>query len=119
MNKAILAAGLAAVSMGAAHAQNAPTLVTTQTFVTACQNASSPSDQSFCHGFAQGVYDTYVMSRHPKRNPEFICFKDQRLTRQQALSDFLTWTGKNPQFAEKSAADTILRYLAGTYPCKS
>lgn len=117
MKTALIAASLAALAMGTANAQTTPTVITTKTLVAACQNTASTADQGFCHGFAQGVYDTYSMSRHPKRNPEFICFKNQKPSRQQAMADFLAWTEKNPQYADKSAADTLLRYLASAFPC--
>lgn len=119
MKTAIIAASLATLAIGSANAQATPTVVTTKTLVAACQNKASTTDQAFCHGFAQGVYDTYTMSRHPVRSPEFICFKDQKPTRQQAMTGFLAWADENPQYADKSAADTLLRYLAGAFPCKS
>lgn len=119
MKKTIVAVSLAVLAGGAAHAQNTPAITTTQTMVSMCKNTGSSADQNFCHGFAQGVYETYVVSRHPRQNPEFICFKDPKPSRKQALDGFIAWTAKNPQFADKSAADTMLRYLAGAYPCKS
>ena len=119
MKKAIVAISLAFLASGAAQAQNNPGVTTTQTLAKTCSATSNASDQAFCHGFGQGVYETYVMSRHPKRSPEFICFKDKRPSRDQVMMDFVAWTAKNPQFADKSAADTLLRYLAGVYPCKS
>lgn len=119
MKKAIIAASLAFLAMGAAQAQNIPSVTTTKTLINACTATTSAADQAFCHGFGQGVYETYVMSRHPKRSPDFICFKEKRPKRDQVMADFIAWNAKNPQFAEKSAADTLLRYLAGAYPCKS
>jgi len=119
MKRPILVAGLALLACTAAHAQSGkPAIVTTQAFIDAC-NSSVASEKAFCQGFAQGVFDTYVISRHPKKSPEFICFKDKSTTRSQALKDFTAWVEKYPQYAEKSASDTILRYLAHAYPCNS
>jgi len=119
MKTALIAASLAALAMSTVNAQTTPTVVTTKALVSACQNSASTADQAFCHGFAQGVFDTYSMSRHPSRNPEFICFKDQSPSRKQTMTDFLAWTEKHPQYADRSAADTLLRYLASAFPCKS
>ena len=91
---------------------------TTQQYVAMCQNKADAAAQNFCHGFGQGVYETYLITRHPKRAKPFVCIPQPGQSRQDAVDGFIGWSAKNPQFNDASAADTILRYLGETYPCK-
>jgi hypothetical protein len=58
------------------------------------------------------------MTRHPKKAPNFICVQNSKATRQDHLNAFMKWSAANPKFNGASAADTILRYMAETFPCK-
>ena len=102
-----------------AMAQQAPKAsTTTEQYVAHCNNKTDIAAQNFCHGFGQGVYETYLVSRHPKNAPNFICLEPKGNTRQQYIDGFVKWTAANARFNQMSAADTILRYLGETYPCK-
>ena len=118
LNKRLTVLGLCfgIVGIAPAMAQRAPT--TTEQYVAYCSNKSDIAAQNFCHGFGQGVYDTYVVSRHPKSAPNFICLQPNGGSRQQYIDGFVNWTATNARFNQLSAADTILRYLGETYPCK-
>lgn len=117
MKKLFVAAGAALMVSGSALA-GSPNMTTTEAFVAMCKNKSSVSEQNFCHGYAQGVYDKYVASRHPKNNPPYVCFPNPGPLRQSAIDAFVTWADKNPRYGKATAADSIMRYLATTYPCK-
>ncbi|MEN9590008.1 MAG: hypothetical protein RLZZ481_1794 [Pseudomonadota bacterium] len=100
-------------------AQQAPsTTTTTEKFVGLCANSTDVAAQNFCHGYGQGVYETYLVTRHPKNAPDFICAQTATLTRQQHIDNFIKWSAAHPQFKQASASDTILRYLGETFPCK-
>lgn len=101
-----------------ATAQVPKAATTTQEYVALCGKKSDVSAQNFCHGFGQGVYETYLITRHPKRAPAFICAEKSNNTRQDYIDGFMKWSASNPKFNQLSAADTILRYLAETLPCK-
>ena len=119
MNKRVLASSLSLLAAGFIFSAPAKSeILTTGALVEMCQATNSSSAQNFCHGFSQGVYDTYVMSRHPENNPPFICFPDPGPTRGTVIDNFVDWAENNPQFTSVSAADTVLRYLAGTYACQ-
>ncbi len=90
----------------------------TETFVQMCANKTDGAAQNFCNGFGQGVYETYLISRSPKKARPFICLDGVTLTRQEHIDAFVKWTAINPKYNQLSAADTILRYLGETYPCK-
>jgi hypothetical protein len=83
-----------------------------------CNQKTDVAAQNFCHGFGQGVFETYLITRHPKRAPAFICAENSKNTRQDYIDGFVKWSASNPKFNQMSAADTILRYLAETLPCK-
>ncbi|NDY82827.1 hypothetical protein G3I67_06240 [Orrella sp. NBD-18] len=120
MKKVLLATCLTLVGAGASFAQTPPKAATsTEAYVKMCNNKQNMAEQNFCHGFGQGVYETYLISRHPKNAKPFICAGNSQKTRQEYIDGFGAWTAKNPQYNQMSAADTILRYLGESYPCKS
>jgi hypothetical protein len=107
---------LGATNMASAQAPKAST--STQDYVAMCSKKTDVAAQNFCHGFGQGVFETYLITRHPKKAPAFICAENSKNTRQDYIDGFMKWSASNPKFNEMSAADTILRYLAETLPCK-
>jgi hypothetical protein len=100
-------------------AQQAPAATTTtEKFVTMCANTADAAAQNFCHGYGQGVYETYLVTRHPKSAPSFVCAQNSTLTRQDHINNFKKCSATHPQIKQASASDTILRYLGETFPCK-
>jgi len=119
MKKSLAIAAFTLLGASSAMAQDVPKAqTTTAQFVGFCQNKASATEQNFCHGFGQGVYDTYLITRHPESAPAFICVGNPAPSRQEAIDGFIKWSTSNAQFNQASAADTILRYLGETYPCK-
>ena len=121
MKFSLATAGACVVLMSAsapAFAQVPKAATSTQEFVTLCSKTGDVSAQNFCHGFGQGVYETYLITRHPKKAPAFICAEKSKNTRQDYINGFMKWSASNPKFNQMSAADTILRYLGETFPCK-
>ncbi len=115
------AAGAGLLLLSAAHsaiAQVPKASTSTQEYVAMCSKKNDVASQNFCHGFGQGVYETYLITRHPKKAPPFICAENSKSTRQDYIDGFMKWSASNPKFNQMSAADTILRYLAETLPCK-
>ena len=90
----------------------------TEAYVQMCTNKTDGAAQNFCNGFGQGVYETYLITRNPKNARPFICLENNALTRQEHIDGFINWTKTSPQYNQMSAADTILRYMGETYPCK-
>jgi hypothetical protein len=119
MKKFLIASGISLLALGSAAATPAgASSVTTESLVAMCKNKSNVAEQNFCHGYGQGVYDLYLANRHPKKNPPFVCIPNPGPTRQVVIDSFVDWAANNAQYAKASAADTLMRYLAGTYPCK-
>ncbi len=91
---------------------------TTQDIVAMCNKTTDVAAQNFCHGFGQGVFETYLITRHPQKAPAFICAAESKNTRQDYINGFVKWSASNPKFNQMSASDTILRYLSEILPCK-
>ncbi len=118
--KKIIAATLIATFLGAtglALAQEKRVALSTQELVDVCKLPASPESRSFCIGYATGIYDTYLATRHPTKAKPFICIKQPAPTRDDVIAGYVTWAGQNPQYANQPAADSGLRYLAGRFPC--
>ncbi|MCF8173585.1 MAG: hypothetical protein K9J49_14230 [Candidatus Methylopumilus sp.] len=113
---ALLCLALASATTSAQQAPAATT--TTEKFVGLCTSTADAAAQNFCHGYSQGVYETYLVTRHPQKAPAFVCAQTSTLTRQQHIDNFIKWSAAHPQFKQASASDTILRYLGETFPCK-
>lgn len=119
MKKLVAVTCLALAGASTAMAQQPPKAsTTTAQFVGMCEQRSDVAAQNFCHGFGQGVFETYLISRHAQKAPPFICAEGNSLTRQNHIDNFIKWTSANAKYNQMSAADTILRYLGETFPCK-
>lgn len=112
---ALLGVSLGLGMQNVAHADDGSAM-STKELVGYC---SGGDDATFvtCEIYGQAVYDTYLVTRHPKYAKAFICVKQPAPTRKQVIEEYVAWTVANPQYAEQPAADTILRFLAGRFPC--
>lgn len=119
MKKLLLATSLSLLAASATFATPANSeVVSTSALAKMCKNTASVAEQNFCHGFSQGVYDMYLVSRHPTKAAPFLCFPNPGPSRNTVIEAFVGWADNNPQLAKTSAADSIMRFLAGTYPCQ-
>ena len=89
----------------------------TAALVELCQNADDQDGRSFCFGFGEGVYQTYLARQKSGAKPA-ICFPEQSGTREEILKKFLSWNKANPQFNKERAAKTLIRFFTANYPCK-
>ena len=123
MKKTILIASTAllAVSAFAAAPAAQPTQRVTSTgeMVTLCKDKANAQVQSYCNGFGQGVYDSYLVTRHPKAAPSKICVKQPAPQRQQVLDEYVAWAEGKPQIKDMPAAESALRFLAERFPCQA
>jgi len=71
---------------------------------------------AFCHGFGVGAYHYYEASTVGAGR--FVCPPNPTPSRAKVINDFVAWTKTHPEYMDKSAADTLFRYLGATYPCK-
>jgi hypothetical protein len=118
MKKFILALGVSLLTLVGGTSLAQASNVTTSEMITLCQDTGNEASQNFCNGYAQGVYDMYVASIHPKKNPGYVCFPNPGPSRADAIKGYVAWASKATQYSKMPAADTMMRYLATTYPCK-
>ena len=105
---------------GAAVAASETTMaISTQELAGVCEDQSSPDPQIYCDIYGQGIYDGYLVTRHPSKAPKFICVNQPAPTRREVMNQFVDWVKGNPRYNTAPAADTLLRFLAVRFPCES
>ncbi|QWD04409.1 hypothetical protein G6720_02770 [Polynucleobacter paneuropaeus] len=108
-----LSSGIAIAATGSTRA------ISTQELAAVCSDQSSPDPQVYCDIYGQGVYDSYLVTRHPKGAPEFICVIQPAPSRREVMNQFVDYVKANPAYNTAPAADTLLRFLASRFPCES
>ena len=116
-NLFILMTILCAVASGKAIAGEKIQVPSTQEVISTCKTPASGESRSYCTGYVTAIYDTYLVTRHPKMAKPFICIKQPAPTRDQVISDLINWSDKNPGFATEPAAESVLRFFAERFPC--
>lgn len=116
MKKLIIAASMATMALGLSTGAQAANAISTEELMSYCKSSDSSSFVT-CEIYGQAVYDTYLVTRHPKYAPNTICVKQPAQPRKEVIQEYVAWSDANPKFANAPAAETILRFLAGKYPC--
>ena len=75
------------------------------------------SDIVTCEIYGQAVYDTYLVYSQHKKAPKFICVKQPAPSRKDVIQEYVAWADANPIYSKDAAADSILRFLGGRFPC--
>ncbi len=88
---------------------------TTEELLKYCQGEGSTNVT--CQIYGQAVYDTYLATRNPKTAPSKICVKQPAPTRLQVVDEYIAWANANPANGTQPAAETMLRFLEGVFPC--
>ncbi len=89
----------------------------TQEVITTCKTPSSPEARSYCIGYVTAIYDTYLVTRHPRSAKPFICVKQPAPTRDQVISELVSWSDKNPEYATGPASTNVLHFFSERFPC--
>jgi len=116
MKKKIFAIMAATLSLGLTAATNAQSIaMSTEDLLTYCKG----TDASFvtCEIYGQAVYDTYLVFSQHNKAPKFICVVQPAPPRKDVIKEYVDWAVANPRFAKDPAADSILRFLGGRFPC--
>lgn len=116
MKKLIIASLATALSFGfTANANAADNAMSTSDILTYCK--ADGASFVTCEIYGQAVYDTYVVYSQHKKGPKFICVKQPAPTRAEVIKEYVAWAEANPAYGNQPAADTILRFLGGRFPC--
>ena len=113
----LLTLGFASLFIPTVHAQEKVAVLSTQEFITSCKSPANADSRNFCLGYATGLYDTYLATRHPSMAKPFICVKQPGPTRDTVIGDFIKWAEAKPALLSSPAADSALRFLAERFPC--
>jgi hypothetical protein len=112
MKKFLIAATLA---FGMAASMQAANATTTDELLQYCKGEGSTNVT--CQIYGQAVYDTYLATRNPKTAPSKICVKQPAPSRIQVVDEYIAWANANPSNGPKPAAETMLKFLEGVFPC--
>lgn len=115
MKKQILIMALSTLALGFSSGSQAANMISTQELLQDCKGTNGTLIT--CEIYGQAVYDTYLVTRNPKTAPEFICVKQPAPTRKEVIQEFVSWAEANTKYAADPAADSVLRFLAGKFPC--
>lgn len=113
MKKFLIAATLVFGMVASMQTTNA---TTTDELLQYCKGEGSSNVT--CQIYGQAVYDTYLATRNPKTAPSKICVTQPAPTRIQVVDEYIAWANANPANGPKSAAETMLKFLEGIFPCK-
>ena len=107
---------LTTLALGMATGMQAANATTTDELLQYCKTDSTTNVT--CQIYGQAVYDTYLATRNPKTAPSKICVKQPAPTRIQVVDEYIAWANADPANGPKPAAETMLRFLEGVFPCK-
>ena len=96
---------------------------TTGSLVSLC--SAAPTDPlytpavNFCHGFAVGTYRMIATEEAAlKSKRKMFCMPPTPPNRNEAIASFVQWASNRPKMLGEPPSDSIVEYLAATYPCK-
>lgn len=118
MKKILLAIIATTLSIGFTTATRAENIaMSTEELLTYCKG----SDDSFvtCEIYGQAVYDTYLVFSQHNKAPKFICIVQPAPSRKEVIKEYVSWADANQKYAKDPAADSILRFLGGRFPCET
>ena len=116
MKKLIVTASMAALGLAFSAGAQAANAISTEELMSYCKSTDSSSFVT-CEIYGQAVYDTYLVTRHPKYAPNTICVKQPAQPRKEVIQEYVAWSDANPKLAKAPAAETILRFLSSKFPC--
>lgn len=116
MKKLLLTAIFATLTFGMlTSVQAKDSAMSTEELLSYCKSANS--DIVTCEIYGQAVYDTYLVYSQHKKAPKFICVNQPAPSRKEVIQEYVTWADAHPAYSKEAAADTILRFLGGRFPC--
>jgi hypothetical protein len=71
---------------------------------------------AFCYGFFEGAIRYHQAIAGPEPHKKLVC-APEGTTRRQAVDVFVSYLQANPQYAQESAIDAIIRALMARWPC--
>lgn len=116
MKKLMIAASMATLALGLSTGAQAANALSTEELMSYCKSTDGSAFVT-CEIYGQAVYDTYLVTRHPKFAPNTICVKQPAPPRKDVVKEYVAWVDANPKFDKAPAAETVLRFLSAKFPC--
>jgi hypothetical protein len=116
MKKLTIVASMAVTAISLSAGAQAASAISTEELMSYCKSTDNSSFVT-CEIYGQAVYDTYLVTRHPKYAANTICVKQPAQPRKEVIQEYVAWVDANPKQAKVPAAETILRFLTSKYPC--
>ncbi|MCI0429059.1 MAG: hypothetical protein L0210_00745 [Rhodospirillales bacterium] len=96
---------------------------TTEDLVSLCSaEAGSETDVAaihFCHGFAVGAYRYYEAIVAASPEGRYVCPPEQPPSRTAIIAEFVGWAHQHAEHMAAPAVDSMFRFLAERFPCRS
>jgi len=122
VSRLILLALLFAGSAKADVTQEDFVVKTTQNLINLC--TASPQDTyyreaiHFCQGYLVGAFHYYSAESSNKQELQMVCFPEPKPSRNEAISMFVSWAQKHPEYMNEVPVETEFRFLTEKWPCK-
>ena len=121
---AIFAAGLSLAALPAAAQVTPDNFAGGRTSDLAALCAAGPSDPdvvaavNFCHGYLMAIAQFHAeLTREGGQLGPFFCLQRPLPSVSTITSGFVNWARANPQYAQTSAAEGVVRFATETSPC--
>ena len=114
---ALVVLGSGLFSQGQVQAEEKIRVPSMQELTTTCKTPASEESRSYCIGYVTAVYDTYLVTRHPRMAKPFICVQQPAPTRDQVIKELMMWSDQHPEYANEPASGSVLRFFAQRFPC--
>jgi hypothetical protein len=120
----VLAAALCLTALPAAAQVTPENFAGGRTSDLAALCAAGPSDPNavsavnFCHGYLMAIAQFHAeLTREDGPMNPFFCLARPLPTVSAITAGFVTWARANPQYAQSSAAEGVVRFASDTNPC--
>ena len=106
------------IALGYADAQPSKSMaISSRELANICNDFANTESKNYCDIYGQGVYDAYLVTRHPSGASEFICVMQPAPVRREVMAQYMDWLSLNHHYDHVPAADSFLRFLSVRFPC--
>ena len=75
--------------------------------------------RGFCYGFLSGVNHYHRAVNSGAKAKPLYCLPESGVSRAEAARMYVDWSRKNTQHLKEDPVDSVVRFAAATWPCKS
>ncbi|CAL1241917.1 Rap1a/Tai family immunity protein [Candidatus Methylocalor cossyra] len=71
----------------------------------------------FCTGYLVGAYHYHESVNSGPDSQPLVCPPNPKPTREQAITDFVSWAKAHPQYNQDRPVDAMFRFMVEKWPC--